>query len=44
MLEQLSWKVMFSALKIYLLAEFWAYKHGTRFILKRNEVSIQMYP
>ena len=48
MLQQLSWKVTFSALKRLFLPEFWTYfwtyKDRTRFNLKRNEVSIQKYP
>ena len=31
------------ALKSLTLPEFWTYKDGTRFILKRNEVSIAFY-
>ena len=35
------WRV--PALKSIRLPEFWTYKDGTRFILKRNEVSIDNY-
>ena len=34
----------FLALKSLLLPEFKTYKDGTRFILKRNEVSIESIP
>ena len=34
-------KLCFLALKSLLLPEFWTYKDETRFILKRNEVSIE---
>ena len=43
MLQLLSWKVTFPALKTTRIQEFWTYKDGTRFILKRNEVSIGKY-
>ena len=36
-------KWRFPALKRLLLPEFWTYKDGTRFILNRNEVSIEDY-
>ena len=36
--------VFHAALKIDLLAEFYTYKDQTRFVLKRNEVSIENYP
>ena len=36
-------KERFSTQKIFL-SEFWTYKDGTRFNLKRNEVSIQKDP
>ena len=42
-LQLLSWKVRFTALKRIRIPEFWTYKDGTRFILKRNEVSIRKY-
>ena len=36
-IELLSWKVTFSGTEMEsLLQEFWIYKDGTRFILKRN--------
>ena len=43
-LQTLSGKVTFSALKRTRIPEFWTYKDGTCFNLKRNDVSIENYP
>ena len=37
-------KLRFRSLQSLFLPEFWTYKDGTRFILKRNKVSIENYP
>ena len=40
----LAWKVTFSGTQKSTPPRVWTYKDGTRFIYKRNEVSIEKYP